>query len=192
MYKHIVLPKIMTILLIITALITTSCSSKKAVKFQSSPLPAKANIAVIIDSPNNIKNVVLAKFLDKGFDVKALNAADMYTMNEIFDIKDLKKLSYTASADNSLLSMEKTYNNIYKLHVYNFEINKAELLSEIKTKWNVNYIVILDLKDWRSVSWGRIIDLKTYEITWLENYPTKYTDNLETILDHFIVSMTTK
>ena len=171
---------------------TTNCSSKKAVKFSSAILPSKSNIAIIIDSPNNIKNVVMAKFLEKGFDVKAFNASDLYSMNEIFDIKDLKKLSYSAAADNSLLSMEKTYNNIYKLHVYNFEINKADLLAEIKSKWNVDYIVILDLKNWKSVSWGRIINLKNYEIMWIENYPTKYTDNLETVIEHFIESMTKK
>ena len=86
--------------------------------------------------------------------------------------------------------MEKTYNNIYKLHIYDFEINKAQLLSEIKSKWDVDYLVLMDLKDWKSVSWARIINLKNYEVMWLENYPTGYKDNVETIMDHFINSMT--
>ncbi|HOO72901.1 MAG TPA: hypothetical protein PK926_14185 [Spirochaetota bacterium] len=179
-------------LIIIAAVLfaSVSCSSKKAVKYTRDTLPPKANIAVIIDVPNNLKNVVLAKFLEKGFSVKAMNASDMYSMSEIFDIKDMKRLSYSSSADNSLLSMEKTYNNIYKLHIYDFEINKAQLLSEIKSKWDVDYLVLMDLKDWKSVSWARIINLKNYEVMWLENYPTGYKDNVETIMDHFINSMT--
>lgn len=179
---------------IITAIMVSfaNCSSKKGVKYVRDSLPAKASIGIIIDVPNNIKNVVLAKFLDKGFSVKAINASDMYTLSDVFDIKDLKRLSYKSAADNSLLSMEKTYNNIYKLHVYDFEINKAQLLTDIKSRWNVDYIILMDLNDWKAVSWARIIDLKNYEVMWLENYPTAYRDNIETIVDHFIQSMTAK
>ncbi len=40
------------------------------------------------------------------------------------------------------------------------------------------------------MSWGRIIDLKSYDIVWLENYPTRYSDDVDSIMDHFIKSMT--
>jgi hypothetical protein len=66
------------------------------------------------------------------------------------------------------------------------------MLDEIKKKWGVSYLIILDLKDWQSVSWGRAIDLNTLELMWVENYPTRYTDNVETILDYFIESMQTR
>jgi len=169
-----------------------SCSStKKAVKFNKKGIQANSSIAVVIDSKSNLKNVVLVKFLAKGFNVKAFNATDMYQMSDIYDIKDLKKLSYSSTADeaSSLLSMQKSYSNLYKLHFYNYEISKAELLTEIKGKWGVDYLVVLDLKDWEEVSWGRVIDLRTYDIVWLENYPNQYGDNIETIMDHFIESM---
>ncbi|MFC1668769.1 hypothetical protein ACFL20_00130 [Spirochaetota bacterium] len=176
--------------LTVLTFILSSCSTKKSVKYTKRTIPSRSSVAVIIDSPNNIKNVVLAKFLAKGFNVKAINAADFYRLGDIFDISDLKKISFSGDASNSLLSMEKTYNNIFKLHMYNFEISKAELLSEIKTKWKVNYLILLDLRDWGEVSWARVISLENNEIIWLENYPTGYGDNIETIVDHFIKSMT--
>jgi len=167
----------------------SSCNTKKAIKFRKKTIPANAEIAVIIDSPNNLKNVVLIKFLSRGYTVKAVNASDMYSFSDVFDIADLKKMSYNIKGENSLTAMEKTYNNAYKMHIYNFEVNKAELLNEIKTKWNVNYLVILCLKQWGKVSWGRAIDLNTYDVVWIDNYPTAYTDNLETLVDHFIESL---
>ncbi len=183
------------LLLILSSLIIlifSSCTSTKSVKYTKRTLPARSNIAVIIDTPQNLKNVVLVKFLSKNYTVKAFNASDLYSMDEIFDIADMKKVSYNSDVNSSILSMEKTYNNIYKLHLYNFEINKAEILQEIRNKWGVQYLIVLDLKNWEEVSWGRIIDLNNYEIIWLENYPSQYSDNIETIIDHFIASMTGK
>lgn len=170
-----------------------SCASKKNIKFTRRALPARSNIAVVYDGKNNLKNVVLVKFLSRGYNVRAFNSADLYRLTDIFDIKDLKKVSYGVSADaGAVLSMQKSFNNIYKLHYYNYEINKAELLTELKQKWNVDYLIILDLKNWEKVSWGRLIDLQNYEIMWLENYPTKYSDNIETVMDHLINSMSGK
>lgn len=180
------------IAMIALAVITVSCSTKKGVKFSSKPIPMISNIAVIIDCPNNVKNIILGKFMIKGFTVKAVNASDTYTLSDIYDIKDFKRASNIVQDDNSLMSLEKTYNNIFKLHLYNYELNKAEMLTEIRNKWDVQYLIILDLKDWQKVSWGRAIDLKTFEIVWIENYPTGYKDNLETIIDYFINSMTAR
>jgi len=170
-----------------------SCASKKNIKFSKKKLPARSNVAIIYDGENNLKNVVLVKFLSKGYNVRAFNSADLYRLSDVFDIKDMKKISYGLSADEgAILSMQKSFSNIYKLHFYNYEINKAELLTELKNKWKVNYLVILDLKDWTHTSWGRLIDLDSFEIMWIENYPTKYNDNIETILDHLIGSMAGK
>ena len=183
-------------LLFFVICITTlwSCAAKKNVKFNKRPLPRGASIAVIIDAKSNLKNVVLVKFLARGFNVKAINASDLYSMGDVFDIKDMKKLSQNLSGSNrdALLAMERSYNNIYKLHFYNYEVHKAEILSQMREKWKVRYLVILDLKNWEEVSWGRLIDLKSYEILWIENYPTTYDDTLETVMDHFIASMTGK
>jgi len=169
--------------------VVVSCSTKKAVQFRKNSILPGNPVGIIIDANNNLKNVVLVKFLQRGYNVKAVNASDFYSMNDIFDIKDLKRLSFNGKADKSIVSMEKTYNNIFKLHEYNFEVNKAELLNELKDKWGIQYLILLDLKKWQKVSWGRAIDLRNNQIIWVENYPTKFTDNLETIVNHFIDSM---
>ena len=168
-----------------------SCSQKRGILISTQKVAPNAAIAIIVDHPNNIKNVIVATFMAKGFRVIAFNVSALYSLSDVFDIRDFKKVSFNTSLqdEKSLLSMEKTYDNIYKLHVYNFEIHKAELLNEMKTKWRVRYLILLDLKDWETVSWGRAIDLNTYEIIWVENYPAQFGDTTDTIVSHFIKSM---
>ncbi|HPB80680.1 MAG TPA: hypothetical protein PK200_01450 [Spirochaetota bacterium] len=170
-----------------------SCSSKQPVRVLRQKVAAGSGVAVLVDGPNNIKNVVLSRFMGSNFKVVAFNAADLYAMKDVFDIRDFKKVSHTVAREGdgrSLASMERTFDNVYKLHVYNFEINKAETLREIRRNWNVNYLVLLELKDWEEVSWGRAINLDTFELIWVENYPARYNDDPVTIVDHFIRSMT--
>jgi len=185
--KH--LKKIVIFILISIFLI--SCSSKKGLVYSSGKLSSNSKIAVIIDSQNNIKNAVLISFLKQGFKVKAVNSSDLYTMKDVYDISDLKKISYNISEEN-VSTVQKTYDNIYKLHIYNFELSKAEYLKQIRSEWDVEYLVLLDLKEWEKVSWARVINLKTFEIDFIENYPTAYDDNIETITEHFIKSITGK
>jgi len=179
------------VILILTSIFLVSCSTKKGLVYSSGKLSTNSKIAVIVDSQNNIKNAVLISFLKQGFRVKAFNSSDLYTMKDVYDISDLKKISYNISEDN-VSTVQKTYDNIYKLHVYNFELNKAEYLKQIRAEWDVEYIILLDLKVWEKVSWARVINLKTFEIDFVENYPTAYNDNIETITEHFIKNITGK
>ncbi len=180
--------------LVLTGMIVLfSCSSKQPVRVLRQKVSPGSSVAVIVDGPNNIKNVVLSRFMRYKYRVVAFNAADMYSMKDVFDISDFKKVSHTVAREGdgrSLASMERTFDNVYKLHVYNFEINKAETLREIRRNWNVNYLILLELKDWEEVSWGRAINLDTFELIWVENYPARYNDDPVTIVDHFIRSMT--
>ncbi len=168
-----------------------SCSQKRGIFISTQKVAPSSAIAIIVDHPNNIKNVIVARFMAKGFRVIAFNASDLYSLSDVFDIRDFKKVSFNTSLsdEKSLLSMEKTYDNIYKLHVYNYEIHKAELLNEMKTKWRVRYLILLDLKDWETISWGRAVDLNSYEVIWVENYPAQFGDTTDTIVSHFIKSM---
>lgn len=178
-------------IVLLAAIYASSCSSKKGLVYSSSKLPSNSKIAVIIDYPNNLKNVVLVSFLKQGFRVKAFNASDLYTMKDVYDISDLKKVSYNINEEN-VSTLEKTYDNIYKLHIYNFELNKAEFLKQIRNEWDVEYLLLIELKEWEKVSWARVVNLRTFEIDFVENYPTKYNDNIETIVSHFIANITGK
>lgn len=190
--------KYISIMLVISFLTIFSCAQKKGVKYLRTPIPSRSNVAIIIDCPNNIKNVVMTKFMQRGFRVKALNASDLYSLNNVFDIKDFKYIAYKSSSkgkrfgsdSDSLLSTQKSYDNIYKLHVYNFEANKAKILSEMRSTWDVRYLILLELQDWEETSWARAIDLDNYNLMYIENYPAKYSDNLEDVVDHFIKGAT--
>lgn len=183
--------KICAILVLAFTIAFASCSAKKGVLHSNARIPASSKIGVIIDSPNNLKNVILVAFMKKGYQVKAVNASDLYTFKDVYDVSDLKKLSYDISGD-TVPTVEKTYENMYKLHVYNFELNKAQFLKQIRDEWDVEYLVVLDYKDWEKVSWARVINLRTFEIDFIENYPTGYTDNIETITNHFITGISGK
>lgn len=183
-----IMPAFLITLILLSA---SQCASKKSVKYLKQKIMPGSSVVIIVDCPTNIQNVILTKFMSKDFKVKAFNASDLYTVKEVFDIKDFKKVAGSSSLNDidKLFSMQKTYDNIYKLNVYNYEINKAESLAEMKEKYNVKYLILLDLKDWEHVSWGRLIDLNTYELTWVENYAVRYKDTLETVIDHFIESL---
>jgi hypothetical protein len=183
--------RILTVCALALALAAAGCAHKKSVKFSKQKVAPGSNVVIIIDCPTNIQNVVLAKFMARDYRVKAFNASDLYTMKEVFDVRDFKKLAQNSSLgkDDLLINAQKAHDNLYKLSVYNYEMQKAETLGEMKDKHNVRYLILLELNDWERVSWGRAIDLAGYELVWVENYPTRYRDNLESIIDHFIESL---
>ncbi len=167
-----------------------ACATKKGIVARKSMINPGSRIVVIANHPNNIKNVIIARFMNKNYSVKAFNASDLYTMEDIYDVKDFKKVAYMQPLKNdNMLSFEKAVENIYKLHIYNYELSKAEALSEMRTKYGTQYVVLMELKDWQKVSWARAIDLANMEVVWVENYPAQYKDTLETVVDHFISSM---
>lgn len=178
---------IITIIVYISLL---SCATKKGVVARKTSIAPGSRVVVIANHPNNIKNVILSRFMNKNYSVKAFNASDLYTIEDVYDIKDYKKVAYMQPLKNeSMMSFEKAVENIYKLHIYNYELSKAEALSEMRTKYGAQYIILMELKDWQKVSWARAIDLTNMEVVWVENYPAQYKDTLETVVDHFIASM---
>ena len=182
------------VLIAIISFFILSCSTKKGMIHTSAKLPSMAKVGVVIDSPNNLKNVALVTFMKEGLRVKAFNASDLYSMKDIFDIADMKKISYKIKDKNAatVSTFEKTYENIYKLHVYNFELDKASALQQLRNNWDVDFLIVLDLKNWEHVSWARVINLRTLDIEFIENYPAKYNDNIETIVTHFAKNIISK
>lgn len=167
-----------------------SCATKKGVVARKIAITPGSRIVVIANHTNNIKNVIIARFMNKNYSVKAFNASDLYTIEDVYDVKDFKKVAYMQPLKNdNMLSFEKAVENIYKLHIYNYELSKAEALSDMRTKYGTQYLILMELKDWQKVSWARAIDLTNMEVVWVENYPAQYKDTLETVVDHFIASM---
>ena len=122
-----------------------SCSQKRGILISTQKVAPNAAIAIIVDHPNNIKNVIVATFMAKGFRVIAFNVSDLYSLSDVFDIRDFKKVSFNTSLqdEKSLLSMEKTYDNIYHHHFwvptevysnieYRSRLNNARTLNEVE------------------------------------------------------------
>lgn len=178
--------RIAAVIMIITAMFIISCTPKKMVKFTDKPVPKNANIAVIIDYNNNIKNVVISKFLTLGYRVSAFNASDLFNMKDYKDTKTVNSLNIYN------FPLDKSFSNIFKMNIYNYELSKAEVFSEISKKYDVQYIMLLELRDWQDVSWARVIDVRNYSVIYIENYTTKYSDNIESVIDHFAQGMSGK
>lgn len=178
--------------IMMAVVILCSCAGKKGFSVVKQPIPKSAAVGIIIDSRNEIKNNVIAQFMDKGFKVKAVNASDLYTLSDSFTIKDYKYLAYNesqvvlSSPDDTLTTAQKSFDSVYKLHIFNYETQKAEMLNEMKNKWGIKYLVVLQLQDWEKVSWARVIDLESFEVIAIENYPGTYSDKIDTVVAHFI------
>ncbi len=130
---------------------------KKGCVLDTENLSRDHSVAVVIDSSNAIKNVVVTRFMRQGFKVAAVNLADYYSMKDMYDIRDYKKVSFIASeGENAGASktLDRALDNLHKLHFYNYEISKIQSMKEIREKTGVRYLVLLDLKNWEDVSWG--------------------------------------
>lgn len=187
---------------VITSALLLIISCKTAMKDSSylqKPIPSGSNVGIIIDAPNSLKNVVIAKFMSKGYNVKAINASDIYTLSNHFDVNDFKKIAYRDSfpvlrQEENLpaTDAQKVYDSIFKLHVYNYELSKADTLRQIREKWDVKYLLILEMANWEKYSWGRAIDLSSLDVMWVDNRSTRYNDSVESLTDHVIASISGK
>jgi hypothetical protein len=186
------------VIVVLGVVLSLSCAGKKGFSVVKQPLPKSSSIGIIIDSRNEIKNDVIAQFMEKGYRVKAVNASDLFTMSDSFTVKDYKYLAYNesdvvlSSPDDTLTTAQKSFDSVYKLHVFNYESQKAEMLKEMKNKWDIRYLVILQLSDWEKVSWARVVDLESYELIAIENYPCRYSDKVDTIVAHLLSTISAK
>lgn len=152
-------------------------------------------VALFVKGQNERKNAILMHFLKAGFHLKALNAADFYKMDDVFDIKSFKSVAINTSLNSSKKNsaklsatiFDKVFDNIYKLQFYNFENSKQRVLTSLKKLWKVDYILLLSLANWQQgYSWMRAIDLNTMELVYVHNYRASNIDNVNTVLNHFI------
>lgn len=183
--------KIFFAMLFISA-IGYSCKSSEDYYYLKKPIPAKSKVAVFIQGNNQIKNAVFIEFMQAGYQVKAVNASDFYTNKEVFDIKDFQRVAYIAnikanSTQNTATLFDKMFNNLYKLHIYNFENSKAEIIRTMRNEWKIDYIILLSMNGWQNgYSWARAIDLETMDLIYVHNYPAEKSDSYQSIIRKMI------
>ncbi|MCS6984594.1 MAG: hypothetical protein NZM25_05645 [Leptospiraceae bacterium] len=171
------------------------CSSRQERYFLRAPLTKGASVAIIVEGENDVKNAVFTEFLKAGFQVKAFSATDFYRVEDVFEIRDIKKIAFTAPSgkEHSELTarvLDKNFENLYKLHLYNFEASKAEIIKEIRAKYKVDYLILLAMKEWdTSYSWIRVINLDTFDLIYIHNYPARRSDTVQSIIARFLEIM---
>jgi hypothetical protein len=165
------------------------CASKRGMVSSQKAVAGGSTVAIVIDAPNKIKNVVLGKFIQKGFSVKAVTSADFYMLDDYLTVADFK----TIGGSSKIGELDRQIaDSLFKMNYYSYESSKADVLNDIKTKWGVRYLVLLEMQDWENTAWGRAIDLNSMELVWVENYPPKFNDSIESVTEHFMDSMSKK
>ncbi|MDR3237965.1 MAG: hypothetical protein LBT84_05630 [Spirochaetia bacterium] len=154
------------ILCSVLAAVLVSCGDGKNIRHSQKNLPRKAGIAIIVNASEKEREDIQNKFILAGFSVKAIG--------------DLNQ--------NKGAQPKNLHSDTFKIDTYNLEINKAAALHDIRNKLGANYLVIIKLQK-RGMSWGRIIDLRTDELIWIENYAVQIGDDENSIINHFISAM---
>ncbi len=183
--------------LLSVAVIFAGCQTQKQSYYIAKPISKAGRMALLVKGKNEVKNAAFIEFLNAGYKLKALNAADFYTIKDVFDIKSFKENSKTAAMRKkdtkyTATLLDRVFDNVYKLHIYNFEISKADYIKDLAKKWQIDYIVLLSMKDWqKGYSWVRVINVSSLELEYVHNYKAGSRDTFQTIIKQMVQVMST-
>lgn len=159
-------------------------------------IPKNSHVAILIEGENDLKNAVFMEFMKGGYDVKAFNATDFYTTDDVLDVKALKKTAFVTNlfdpknSQRQVAVADKVFENIYKLHLFNFENLKAEMLQALRTKMGVRYVILMSLTRWDTgYTWARAIKLDNMELVYVQNYSAARKDDLKSVVSQMIETM---
>lgn len=185
------LARIMSLLL--AAFLIVGCRTTQDKYVIRETIPKGSSIAILVEGNNDIKNAVFMEFMKSGYNVKAFNAMDFYSVDDALEVKDFKKKAFVTNIfdpknpQRSVAVAEKVFENIYKLHIYNFENIKADMLQGLQKKLGIRYVLVLSFANWDSgYSWGRAIKVDTMDVVYIHNYPTARKDTYQTVANHMI------
>jgi hypothetical protein len=131
-----------------------------------------------------------------GYDVKAFNATDFYTTDDVLDVRSLKKTAFVTNlfdpknSQRQVAVADKVFENIYKLHIFNFENLKLEMLQALQKKLGIRYVILLSLVRWDAgYTWARVIKLDNMQLVYVQNYKASRKDDLKSVLGNIIKIM---
>jgi hypothetical protein len=179
-----------------TALTLPGCRSAANNYVIKEPIPKNSNVAVLVEGENDFKNAVFMEFMRAGYDVKAFNATDFYTTDDVLDVRSLKKTAFVTNlfdpknSQRQIAVADKVFENIYKLHIFNFENLKLEMLQGLQKKLGIRYVILLSLSRWDAgYTWARVIKLDTMQLVYVQNYRVSRQDDLKSVLGKMIATM---
>ncbi|HNJ67468.1 MAG TPA: hypothetical protein PKW28_16355 [Turneriella sp.] len=182
--------------LLIVSFVLSACRSATNNYVIREAIPKNSNIAVLVEGDNDLKNAVFMEFMKGGYEVKAFNATDFYTTDDVLDVKSLKKTAFVTNlfdpknSQRQVAVADKVFENIYKLHLFNFENLKAEMLQSLKTRLGIRYVVLLSLSRWDAgYTWARAIKLDNMQLVFVQNYHVARKDDLRSVVAQMIEIM---
>ncbi|HRP69808.1 MAG TPA: hypothetical protein PLY93_09790 [Turneriella sp.] len=182
--------------LLLFLLLALGCKSTQNQYVIKEAIPTNTNIAILVEGENDFKNAVFMEFMNAGYSVKAFNATDFYTTDDVLDVRSLKKTAFvqnifdTKNSQRQVAVADKVFENIYKLHIFNFENLKVEMLQALRAKLNARYVILLSLKNWdQGYSWTRVIRLDNMDLVFVQNYKANRKDDLKSVVDQMIQTM---
>jgi hypothetical protein len=159
-------------------------------------IPRNSSVAVLVEGENDFKNAVFMEFMRAGYDVKAFNATDFYTTDDVLDVRSLKKTAFVTNlfdpknSQRQVAVADKVFENIYKLHIFNFENLKLEMLQALQKKLGIRYVILLSLVRWDAgYTWARVIKLDNMQLVYVQNYKASRKDDLKSVLGNIIKIM---
>jgi hypothetical protein len=176
--------------------LATACRSARNTYAIKEAIPKNSHVAILIEGENDLKNAVFTEFMNAGYAVKAFNATDFYTTDDVLDVKALKKTAFVSNlfdpknSQRQVAVADKVFENIYKLHLFNFENLKAEMLQNMRLKMGVRYVILLSLSRWDTgYAWVRAIKLDNMELVFVQNYSAARKDDLKSVVGQMIETM---
>lgn len=186
-----------SIIIVLAVLFASSaCRSTRNNYVIKEAIPKNSNIAILVEGENDLKNAVFMEFMSGGYDVKAFNATDFYTTDDLLDVKSLKKTAFVTNlfdpknTQRQVAVADKVFENIYKLHIFNFENLKVEMLQSLQKKLGIRYVVLLSLAKWDAgYTWARVIKLDNMALVYVQNYKVGRKDDLKSVIGTMIETM---
>ncbi len=186
-----------SIIIVLAAIFATgACRSTRNNYVIKESIPKNSNIAILVEGENDFKNAVFMEFMRGGYEVKAFNATDFYTTDDVLDVKSLKKTAFVTNLfdpknpQRQVAVADKVFENIYKLHIFNFENLKIEMLQGLQKKLGVRYVVLLSLAKWDAgYTWARAIKLDNMQLVYVQNYSVGRKDDLKSVIGSMIDTM---
>lgn len=177
-------------------LFVLNCKSTRSNYVVKESIPKNSNIAILVEGENDLKNAVFMEFMKAGYTVKAFNATDFYTTDDVLDVRSIKKTAFVTNlfhprnSQRQVAVADKVFENIYKLHIFNFENLKAEMLQALKKNLGARYVVLLSLSRWgQGYSWVRVIKLDNMDVVFVQNYQASRKDDLNSVVAQMIELM---
>lgn len=181
---------------IVAALAMSACRSSRNNYVIREAIPKSSNIAVLVEGENDLKNAVFMEFMRGGYEVKAFNATDFYTTDDVLDVKSLKKTAFVTNlfdpknSQRQVAVADKVFENIYKLHIFNFENLKVEMLQSLQKRMGIRYVILLSLSRWDAgYTWARAIKLDNMQLVFVQNFHVSRKDDVKSVVASMVEIM---